>query len=77
MPIFKRKLQVEIDFIQERGFSLCANEIKSTKNFTKTFIKNLTYFKKLSGKMWYPLSLFLMVVKKLIQKRQECLISEI
>jgi len=46
---YRDKSQNEVDLIQEKGGSLYAYEIKSAKAFTKSFVRNLDYFRKVAG----------------------------
>lgn len=46
---YRDKSQKEIDLIKENGTKLSAYEIKSAKNFTKSFVNNLDYLKKIIG----------------------------
>lgn len=46
---YRDKSQNEVDLIEERGTQLYAYEIKSAKSFTKDFVKNLNYFRKVVG----------------------------
>lgn len=46
---YRDKSQHEVDLIEERTTQLNAYEIKSAKSFTKDFVKNLKYFRKVAG----------------------------
>ncbi len=46
---YRDKSQNEVDLIEEKGTKLFAYEIKSAKAFTKSFVKNLDYFRKVAG----------------------------
>lgn len=46
---YRDKSQNEVDLIEEKGAKLYAYEIKSAKAFTKGFVKNLDYFRKVAG----------------------------
>lgn len=46
---YRDKSQNEVDLIEEKGTKLFAYEIKSAKAFTKSFVKNLDYFRKVTG----------------------------
>ena len=46
---YRDKAQHEIDHIEEKGMALSAYEIKSSKAFSKDFMKGLDYFRKVAG----------------------------
>ncbi|WP_211229779.1 ATP-binding protein [Olivibacter sitiensis] len=46
---YRDKSQNEVDLIEEKGTQLFAYEIKSAKIFTKGFVRNLDYFRKVAG----------------------------
>lgn len=46
---YRDKSQTEVDLIEEKGTQLYAYEIKSAKSFTKDFVKNLKYLRKVVG----------------------------
>lgn len=46
---YRDKSQNEVDLIEEKGKALYAYEIKSAKAFTKSFVKNLDYLRKIAG----------------------------
>ena len=48
MDFFRDSNQVEIDLIIKKGNALNASEIKSSKTFYKSFLKNLNYFENLA-----------------------------
>jgi len=50
MYFYRDKSQREVDLIVEKGMDLYAYEIKSAKAFTKRFLNNLDYFRKVAGK---------------------------
>nr|WP_168199348.1 DUF4143 domain-containing protein [Pedobacter aquae] len=46
---YRDKSQHEIDLIEEKGLQLHAYEIKSAKAFTRDFLNNLNYLRKIVG----------------------------
>src|SRR5690554_1412183 len=46
---YRDKSQREVDLIEEKGTALYAYEIKSATTFTKSFVHNLDYFRKVAG----------------------------
>lgn len=46
---YRDKSQTEVDLIEEKGAQLYAYEIKSAKSFTRDFVKNLKYLRKVVG----------------------------
>lgn len=46
---YRDQSQKEVDLIEEKGMDLFAYEIKSAKSFTKSFLSNLNYIKRVAG----------------------------
>lgn len=49
LNFYRDKSQREVDLIEEKGTALYAYEIKSATTFTKSFVHNLDYFRKVAG----------------------------